>query len=280
MKRGDGKCGAVASPEKDPVIASYTSTARHSILPRQHRPVSQHRSRRALAFSPAHIAAVKAASPVVDVIGQHVDLRRQGKNFPGPCPWHDSKSKRSFIVSPEYQTWKCWGCNIGGDVFAFVRKYFNVTFPDAVAYLARRAGIDLSKAPSREMVKQVELRVAAEENRARLKEMELAEVRRIGGELADARRLYRAASTRLAWIEGGAPERFDDERDACFAAIALAADELRELDASYCVVSFGKSDLRERFISRPEDRATIIAEVLETGFVETEKGFRHRVAVQ
>jgi hypothetical protein len=275
-------CGGIALQKRITMISISTSAARPPIAqPPQGRPINQHRSRRVTAgISPAHIAAVKAASPIVDVVGQHIDLRRQGAIFYGNCPWHSSKSARSFQVSPEHGTWRCWaGCG-NGDVFAFVRKIFNSSFPDAVAYLARRAGIDLgAEIPAQVSVAFSHAQELKEINQ-KVRAAERAELQRIAGELADARRLHRVAGARLAQIERGATVRFIDEAALCVEALALAQEELRDLDAAYCVLAFAKDELRERFVARPEDRTTIITEILAVGFVATEKGFRHRVAVQ
>ena len=81
-------------------------------------------------------------------MGSVIQLRRQGRNYVGLCPWHDD-SHPSFQVNPERQSFKCWVCDIGGDVFSFVMKMEGVEFPEALAMLADRAGITLEK-PHRE----------------------------------------------------------------------------------------------------------------------------------
>lgn len=85
---------------------------------------------------------IRAATDIVDLVGAQIQLRRQGRSFVGLCPWHDD-SKPSLQVNPERQTWKCWVCNIGGDVFSFVMQREGVDFPDALRMLADRAGIDI-----------------------------------------------------------------------------------------------------------------------------------------
>jgi DNA primase len=83
---------------------------------------------------------VKQAIDIVDLVGSHIQLRRQGRNFVGLCPWHDD-SKPSLQVNPERQSFKCWVCDIGGDVFSFVMKMEGVEFREALKMLAERAGI-------------------------------------------------------------------------------------------------------------------------------------------
>ncbi len=87
---------------------------------------------------------VQSASNIVDVISQYVKLKKAGRNYKGLCPFHGEKTP-SFMVQPEKQIFHCFGCNVGGDVFGFVMKYENLSFPEAIRQLAERAGIDLPK---------------------------------------------------------------------------------------------------------------------------------------
>ncbi len=88
---------------------------------------------------------VKQAVDIVDLVGASISLRRQGRNFVGLCPWHDD-TRPSLQVNPERQSFKCWVCDIGGDVFSFVMKMEGVSFPEALKMLADRAGIQLEPA--------------------------------------------------------------------------------------------------------------------------------------
>jgi DNA primase len=85
---------------------------------------------------------VKQAVDIVDLVGQYVPLRREGRAYKGLCPWHND-SRPSLQVNPERQSFKCWVCGIGGDIFSFVMKQENVSFPEALAMLAERAGVSL-----------------------------------------------------------------------------------------------------------------------------------------
>ena len=93
-------------------------------------------------FSPATLEQIRAASDIVDVIGAYVPLKRAGANFVALCPFHKEKTP-SFNVNPQKQIFHCFGCHKGGDVFAFVKEYENIDFPDAVRRLAERAQIPL-----------------------------------------------------------------------------------------------------------------------------------------
>jgi DNA primase len=85
---------------------------------------------------------VKRAIDIVDLVGGYIQLRREGRAFKGLCPWHQD-SRPSLHINQERQSWKCWVCNVGGDVFDFVMKQEGVEFREALAMLAERAGIAL-----------------------------------------------------------------------------------------------------------------------------------------
>ncbi|HET9951017.1 MAG TPA: DNA primase [Candidatus Eisenbacteria bacterium] len=88
--------------------------------------------------------AVRNATDIVQFVGEKVRLRRVGTRWSGLCPFHAEKTP-SFTVNPERQIWHCFGCGKGGDVFAFLMESDKVTFPEALAILADRAGIELPK---------------------------------------------------------------------------------------------------------------------------------------
>ncbi|MEM8679854.1 MAG: CHC2 zinc finger domain-containing protein, partial [Planctomycetota bacterium] len=87
---------------------------------------------------------MRGAVDITELIGGYIDLRRQGRNYVGLCPWHDD-SKPSLNVNPDRQSWKCWVCDIGGDVFSFVMRREGLEFVEALRFLADRAGIPLSR---------------------------------------------------------------------------------------------------------------------------------------
>ncbi|MEI6569528.1 MAG: DNA primase, partial [Verrucomicrobiota bacterium] len=93
-------------------------------------------------FSQSTIDRVRSASDIVDVIGASIPLKRAGANFQAICPFHKEKTP-SFNVNPQKQIFYCFGCHKGGDVFAFVRDFEAVDFPEAVRRLAERARIPL-----------------------------------------------------------------------------------------------------------------------------------------
>lgn len=88
------------------------------------------------------IEAIKDRSDIVDLIGSYVTLRRAGSNYNGLCPFHSEKTP-SFTVFPDTQSFFCFGCEAGGDAFTFIMRSENLEYPEAVEFLAKRAGIDL-----------------------------------------------------------------------------------------------------------------------------------------
>jgi len=87
-----------------------------------------------------NIEQIAAANDIVEVIGSYFPLKRAGTNFKALCPFHQEKTP-SFTVSPQRQTFHCFGCGVGGSVFRFVMDYEHLDFPAAVRKLAARAGI-------------------------------------------------------------------------------------------------------------------------------------------
>ncbi len=94
-----------------------------------------------MAFLPSFIDDVIARNPIEDVVGQYVALKRQGGNLFGLCPFHGEKTA-SFSVAPEKGIFYCFGCHKGGGVINFIMEIENLSYPDSVRYLAKRAGLE------------------------------------------------------------------------------------------------------------------------------------------
>ncbi len=108
-------------------------------------------------YSDELLNEIRSRNDIVDIISQYVVLKRKGRNYFGLCPFHNEKSP-SFSVSPDKQIFKCFGCNVGGDVFRFIMKVENISFVESVQLLAERSGIELPSQMNE-----------ADEQRARLK---------------------------------------------------------------------------------------------------------------
>ena len=85
---------------------------------------------------------VRETADIVQIIGEHVRLKKAGASYTGLCPFHGEKTP-SFSVNPQNQFFHCFGCQESGDVFSFMMKYHHMTFPEALKELARRYQIDL-----------------------------------------------------------------------------------------------------------------------------------------
>src|SRR3990167_5278760 len=85
---------------------------------------------------------VKQKIDIVSLIGEYVQLKKAGRNYRALCPFHSEKTP-SFMVSPELQIYKCFGCGESGDAFSFLEKYEGMDFGEALRFLADRAGIKL-----------------------------------------------------------------------------------------------------------------------------------------
>jgi DNA primase catalytic core len=95
------------------------------------------------------------------VVGETVQLRKAGTTFKGLCPFHGEKTP-SFTVTPSRDSWKCFGCGLGGDVFSFVMQRDSVTFPDALRTLAAKAGVEIDERTKREDAHRARLRDVVE----------------------------------------------------------------------------------------------------------------------
>ncbi len=88
------------------------------------------------------IEQLKQTIDIVDVVGNYVELKKNGSNFKGLCPFHDEKTP-SFIVSPSRQLYKCFGCGAGGDAIKFLMEFEKLSYPEAIEKLASQYNFTL-----------------------------------------------------------------------------------------------------------------------------------------
>jgi DNA primase len=94
------------------------------------------------------LSAIKNGIDIIALAGEYLpSLRRAGSRYKAICPWHDDHNP-SLELNPERQSFKCWSCGVGGDIFDFVQNIEHVDFPEALRMLADRAGVALENAPS------------------------------------------------------------------------------------------------------------------------------------
>jgi len=96
------------------------------------------------------VEEIKKRIDIVEYIGQYLQLKKAGVNYSALCPFHGEKTS-SFMVSPERQTFKCFGCGEGGDVFTFVEKMEGMTFPEVLKMLGDRVGVQVESRPPAEV---------------------------------------------------------------------------------------------------------------------------------
>lgn len=87
---------------------------------------------------------IKERLDIVDFLRPYLNLLPAGKNLKANCPFHKEKTP-SFMVSPDRGTWHCFGCSLGGDIFAFLMRYENLEFIEALKILAERTGVDIGR---------------------------------------------------------------------------------------------------------------------------------------
>lgn len=99
-------------------------------------------------FPPSFLDEVLARTDIVELISRHVELKKSGSNLMGLCPFHHEKSP-SFSVSPDKQLYYCFGCGKGGGAFQFLMEHDSYSFPEAVEYLAEKAGLEVPRQTGR-----------------------------------------------------------------------------------------------------------------------------------
>ncbi len=165
-------------------------------------------------MSASPIEAIKAKIDIAEEIGLVVRLQKSGKALKGLCPFHNERTP-SFYVFPESQTFRCFGCNEGGDVFSFVQKQQGLEFRDTLHYLAEKAGVNVEDTTGRNPEEE-RTRSAVKERLRKLNEDALLWFHQAllrSKEASEARAYVQsrgiASETVLAFSLGYAPESWD-----------------------------------------------------------------------
>jgi DNA primase len=87
---------------------------------------------------------IKEKLDIVEFLRGYFNIQPAGKNFKALCPFHKEKTA-SFMISPDRQSWHCFGCGLGGDIFGFLMRYENLEFVEALRVLAEKAGVELRR---------------------------------------------------------------------------------------------------------------------------------------
>ncbi len=230
-------------------------------------------------FSEDFLNELRLRCEIEQIVSQYVVLKKQGRRLTGLCPFHSEKTP-SFGVSPDKQLFYCFGCQAGGDVITFIMKIENLSYPEAVAFLAEKVGLALPEDRQDD---------AAGRLRGRILEINRAAARffhaTLKGPQGDAARAYLqsrrlSAKTVTRFGLGCAPDRWDalighlrqqGFTDAEMAAASVAArtrnghfiDFFRNrlmfpiLDLRGNVIAFGGRKLSEqdngpKYINSPE----------------------------
>ena len=193
------------------------------------------------------IERVRESADIVQIIGEHVNLRRTGSDFRGPCPFHQG-THRNFSVSPKKGIYYCFVCHEGGDVFTFLQKRLGMEWPAAVRYVADRVGIEVRETETRTQEKDArepywELNAAAAAYfRDMLWDDDIGKAAR---DYLALRRVSREVADRFGL--GFAPRDLDAMREHLN---ALGYDDARLTDAGLLVTREETNEIRPRFRGR------------------------------
>lgn len=200
-------------------------------------------------ISEEDIQKVREASDVVAVIGERSPVKQRGRDFWCCCPFHNEKTP-SFKIDPALQLWHCFGCGEGGDVFAFIMKMEDLSFPEAVRRLAERAHIEISEGDGRKSIgssRKARLKAVCDETAA----FYHAQLMRNPSPEASAARSYLGArglggNVPKTWQLGFAPGR--GQLVHHLSAQGFKAEEMEQ--ANVALASKGDGRLRDRFYNR------------------------------
>ena len=191
---------------------------------------------------------IKNKLDIVDVISGYIRLQKAGRNYKATCPFHSEKSP-SFMVSPERQLWKCFGCGKGGSIFDFVMEIEGIEFGDALKILAQRAGIELKKIDPKLKTERTRLYEICElANRFFIKQMEASSAGKEMQKYLIGRGLK--AKTIKEWQIGYAPNQWRSLKDF----LNKQGYPNQEISKTGLVIETEKNTSHDKYYDRFRDR--------------------------
>ena len=191
---------------------------------------------------------IKNKLDIVDVISGYIRLQKAGRNYKATCPFHSEKSP-SFMVSPERQLWKCFGCGKGGSIFDFVMEIEGIEFGDALKILAQRAGIELKKIDPKLKTERTRLYEICElANRFFIKQMEASSTGKEMQKYLIGRGLK--AKTIKEWQIGYAPNQWRSLKDF----LNKQGYPNQEISKTGLVIETEKNTSHDKYYDRFRDR--------------------------
>ena len=161
-----------------------------------------------MAFQQHFLDELTARNDIVDVVSSYVQLTRKGGNLFGLCPFHNEKTG-SFSVSPDKQIYHCFGCKKGGGVVNFIMDIENLSFPDAVRFLAKRANMEVPEEQHDDTARHRQRLLDLNRSAARFyyEQLQRPEGRKVQ-EYIDSRRISKATAVNFGL--GASPEGWDN----------------------------------------------------------------------
>ncbi len=217
------------------------------------------------------IATLVPMADLLSVLAISVNTRSRR----APCVLHKGSNPTAFSWT-DNGCWFCFHCGKGGDKFTLVQEVRKCNFLDALRFLAALAGIEWSSLNTDEVRRELaEAKKKAERVKAATKKLQRLEKHLLldaRKEVLGLHRLRRNAGARLAALRRGQQPRFIGEECLAWDALELVARNELAVSAKYLLLAFGAPTVRSRYALHPEQRRTLVEEVLLAGAVVDEKG--------
>jgi CHC2 zinc finger len=220
------------------------------------------------------LAALVPMSALLSMLGFDVNERTRR----APCLLHSGSNPTAFAWREEGR-WHCFSCGRGGDRIALVRAVRQCSFCDAVEFIAVLAGVEYKPGTVSREALEVQKRIRESETAQAdvLLHLELSAWRNEQDEVARLEAIRRNAGKRLDAIYRGEPERWRDEMEHAWGALAEVCRQMPRAAARYYVISFAPAKDRFVFALDAQAREQLTDEALERGWVADAKGYRFEV---